>query len=80
MAALQAVNLFWFFLICRILLRFIRTGEERDDRSDVDEDEVREELEDVTMMGQPKVELNGEPIEAPGTGIDGKADSGLRKR
>ncbi|KAF2216363.1 hypothetical protein CERZMDRAFT_109275 [Cercospora zeae-maydis SCOH1-5] len=84
LASLQAVNLFWFFLIVRILVRFIRTGEERDDRSDVDEDEVRqEEFEAPPMMGDvttPKVQLNGEPIGAPGTGIDRKASEGLRKR
>lgn len=82
LASLQAVNLFWFFLICRILVRFIRTGEERDDRSDVDEDEgADEDVANQPLMGdktQPTVELNGEPIEAPGTGIDGRA--GLRKR
>lgn len=76
------MNLFWFFLICRILLRFIRTGEERDDRSDVeDEGEDESDATNQPVMGdttQPKVELNGEPMEAPGKGIDGKA--GLRKR
>ncbi|KAI5367863.1 Putative TRAM1-like protein [Septoria linicola] len=83
LASLQAVNLFWFFLICRILVRFIRTGEERDDRSDVEEEGEVEDAVSQQLMGdttQPKVELNGEPIEAPGTGIDRTAREGLRQR
>lgn len=41
LAALQAVNIFWFFLVLRILKRVIRTfGEEKvDERSEYDEED-----------------------------------------
>ena len=47
LASLQAVNIFWFFLICRIAARYLKQGEKKDDRSDeedgLDEEEVVDE-------------------------------------
>ncbi len=45
LAVLQAVNAFWFFLICRILWRLLITNVAKDERSD-DEDELEEEEEE----------------------------------
>ena len=72
LAVLQAVNLFWFFLICRILARVVFKGVQKDDRSD-DEDEedmMEDEMpapapEEKKMNGdatKPKVMLNGHPV------------------
>lgn len=44
LASLQAVNLFWLFLILRILLNYLRNSVKKDERSD-DEDEEEEEQE-----------------------------------
>jgi acyl-CoA-dependent ceramide synthase len=53
LASLQAVNLFWFFLICRIAVRFILYKTADDDRSEYEpseeeteqrERELREEI------------------------------------
>lgn len=78
LAVLQAVNVFWFVLIIRILVRFLSTSEAKDERS---EDEDENELEPVdSNVATPHIELNGEPfspIEAPGTGSN---KAGLRKR
>lgn len=70
LASLQAVNIFWFYLICRILSRFLFVGEAKDERSDDEEEE--EALEEVEtplkaekMNGsasKPKVMVNGQPI------------------
>lgn len=43
LASLQAVNLFWLFLILRILANYIFTSETRDERSDDEEEEEEEE-------------------------------------
>lgn len=70
LACLQAVNLFWFFLICRILARIVFKGVAKDERSD-DEDEAEEEREREKEKKQglpngkptqPKLEINGEPM------------------
>ena len=84
LAALQAVNVFWFVLIIRILVRFLRTGEEKDERSEdeeeIESDPIEQGASSSGFASQPQVQLKGEPVEAPGTGIDGKAANGLRKR
>lgn len=49
--ALQLVNLFWLFLIFRILYRYIYGGVAKDERSD-DEDEEEEEEETETKKDQ----------------------------
>jgi acyl-CoA-dependent ceramide synthase len=75
LASLQAVNLFWFFLILRILVRFVQTGEEKDVRSE-DEDEAADAHED-----NPQVVLNGKPMGAPSTSVDAKGTAAeLRRR
>lgn len=43
LASLQAVNMFWFFLICRILARYVWKGIQKDERSDDEEEEEEEE-------------------------------------
>ncbi len=43
LAALQAVNAFWFFLIIRILVRIVWKGVIKDERSDDEEEDEEEE-------------------------------------
>ncbi|CAI6332737.1 unnamed protein product [Periconia digitata] len=43
LAALQAVNIFWFFLICRIAWRFIANDALEDERSEYEDSEAEEE-------------------------------------
>ncbi|KAK5059741.1 hypothetical protein LTR84_009624 [Exophiala bonariae] len=75
LAMLQAVNLFWLFLILRIAKNYVFTSVGQDERSDdEDDDEEEEESEDhqaqKTIIDrkangvQPVVLLNGEPVEA----------------
>lgn len=45
LAALQAVNLFWWFLICRIAYRFMVENIVEDERSEYEESDVEEEIE-----------------------------------
>jgi acyl-CoA-dependent ceramide synthase len=61
MASLQAINLFWFFLICRIAVRFILYKTADDDRSEYEpseeetearERELKEELNDTANAAQ----------------------------
>lgn len=76
LAALQSVNVFWFFLILRIMYRYLRTGGAKDERSD---DEASEE-EDVggkddpteapkssSKSESPTVLLNGTPLTPAGS-------------
>jgi len=56
LACLQAVNVFWFVLIVRILWRYVRTGEEKDERS---EDEGEEEELLVDGRGEEAVAVDG---------------------
>ena len=53
LASLQAVNLFWLFLIFRIAYRFAFNSDLSDDRSD-DEDEEEEEEEELTAQDVKK--------------------------
>lgn len=76
LASLQAVNLFWLFLILRILKNYIFNSVAKDERSeDEDEEELEEEAKqqaaiatgvearDVGKENQtPQVLLNGEPV------------------
>lgn len=88
LASLQAVNLFWFFLICRIFCRYAFKGVQKDERSD-DEEEV-EEVEEVdvkrlngSMSSHEKSAGNTEAV-AVGNGhvstADGDRKATLRKR
>lgn len=72
LASLQAVNLFWLFLILRILANYVFNNVKKDERSD-DEDE-EEEVEPETKAlatgidaGQenkaPEVLVNGQPAQ-----------------
>lgn len=86
LASLQAVNLFWLFLILRILANYIFNSVKKDERSD-DEDED-EELENeaeaqatlATAVEQenqaPQVLVNGQPAtEQRGPRTRSKRDS-----
>lgn len=58
MASLQAINLFWFFLICRIAVRFILYKTADDDRSEYEpsEEETEERKRELKEMRE---EFNG---------------------
>jgi acyl-CoA-dependent ceramide synthase len=87
LASLQAVNMFWFFLICRIAYRFIVYKDADDDRSEyepTDEElEGREEAEEAKeQLKEAKEDLNGTANGAQGVlslEEDGKAYEGLSK-
>ena len=76
LAILQAVNLFWLFLILRIAKNFVFTKVAKDERSDDEETEEEEEedmnkeasklLQNNTGMktDSPVVLVNGEPLKA----------------
>ncbi|KAF1815291.1 longevity assurance proteins LAG1/LAC1 [Eremomyces bilateralis CBS 781.70] len=62
LASLQAVNMFWLFLILRIAYRLVRGGEKKDDRSDDDEDEEEEEEETIAphpVKREPEIHVIG---------------------
>jgi len=84
LACLQAVNLFWLFLILRIAKNYVFSSVVRDERSD-DEDEEeesegkvkhgQESIEETKMNGRkPVVLLNGEPVESQ------SESNGIRER
>nr|POF13906.1 sphingosine n-acyltransferase lag1 [Quercus suber] len=95
LAILQAVNIFWFVLIVRVLYRILFQGVKKDERSD-DEEEVEEEVEEAeeaeksgaprggaVLLSQPEVRLNGQPTNyatAVTTGIDGPAVQNVAPR
>lgn len=60
--ALQSVNLFWLFLILRIAWRYIRTGEEKDDRSEYEDDDEEPAKDEQQKLESPTVLLNGAPL------------------
>jgi acyl-CoA-dependent ceramide synthase len=62
MASLQAINLFWFFLICRIAVRFIVAGDAEDDRSEYEPSEEETEQREKEL----KEEFNGTASGAQG--------------
>lgn len=74
LASLQAVNLFWLFLILRILANYIFTSETKDERSEDEEEEEEEETQvepesKATLATgaqqenqAPQVMVNGEPV------------------
>ncbi|KAJ5894747.1 hypothetical protein N7495_006438 [Penicillium taxi] len=72
LASLQAVNLFWLFLILRILANYVFNNITKDERSD-DEEEIEEEAEAKTDVAvatgienkAPQVLINGEPEPEP---------------
>ena len=93
---LQMVNMFWIFLIFRILYRALFSDVVKDERSD-DETEVEEVGEEGTpeakqgdangrvSMEKPSLMLNGEefsPVDAqaPATGLEVRGGEGVVKR
>jgi len=87
LAILQAVNIFWFVLIVRILVRYLVRGVAKDERSDDEEEE--EEVEGNGEATKPSLMLNGEPVspgspfgngQAPATGVEIKGREELIKR
>jgi acyl-CoA-dependent ceramide synthase len=75
LASLQAVNLFWWFFICRIAYRFIVFKDADDDRSEYEpsEDEVeqrKEEISGVNGNGIATGEKRSiENVDAPSTPV-----------
>jgi acyl-CoA-dependent ceramide synthase len=82
LAALQAVNIFWFVLVLRIAWRFVRSSVAKDVRSEdeEDEEEIVEEQEKEKLKQRliPSVELNGETL----VGATGRESEtvGLKRR
>jgi acyl-CoA-dependent ceramide synthase len=68
LASLQAVNLFWFFLILRIAFRFIYYKTADDDRSEYEpsEEETEEREKELQTL---KSEANATGIDAPGVPV-----------
>lgn len=72
LASLQAVNLFWLFLILRILTNYIFTNVTKDERSDDEEEEEEDTKVETKAIATgadqgkenhaPQVLLNGEPV------------------
>lgn len=85
MASLQAINLFWFFLICRIAVRFILYKTADDDRSEYDpsEEETEERKRELNNLRE---ELNDTANGAQGVLAEATATekssvgTGLKKR
>ncbi|KAK5200047.1 sphingosine N-acyltransferase lag1 [Exophiala xenobiotica] len=72
LACLQAVNLFWLFLILRIAKNFVLQRPVADERSDAEDEEDEldrvEDSKDVKMNGtKPVVLINGVPLEGEST-------------
>ncbi|KAJ7764969.1 longevity assurance proteins LAG1 LAC1 [Mycena maculata] len=61
-ALLQMLNLFWYFLICRIIVRAIITVDVQDERSD---DEGDDEEEEPAEKEKLKIKEKGTPIPVP---------------
>jgi len=88
--SLQLVNLFWFFLILRILWRLVASWGEIDDvRSEDDESEVeqsekksaleimRQEQGTLEEVEKPALFVNGVPVE--GEGVDAVVANGEKR-
>lgn len=74
LASLQAVNLFWWFFICRIAYRFIVYKDADDDRSEYEpsEDEARERTEELKGEAANGVKRGIENVEQPSTPVQTK--------
>lgn len=91
--ALQLVNLFWFFLILRILWRLVASWGEvvEDDRSDADDsvegtedrkdelDSLRKEQGAIGELEKPALLVNGIPLPEGETGVDVKVANGEKR-
>ena len=90
LASLQAVNLFWFFLILRIAKRYVFNTYLQDERSDdeteeedVNPAEAKKALEADTGMktDKPVVLINGKAVDGNGKTVEPEAMSeGIRTR
>ena len=82
LAALQAVNMFWFFLIWRILVRYVWKGVQKDDRSDDEEEEEEEKVEEKeVLLTANGTGMNGRLSGKPSVGLEVNERKGtLRKR
>jgi acyl-CoA-dependent ceramide synthase len=85
LACLQAVNLFWLYLILRIAKNFVFNKTATDVRSDDEESDEEELNEEATKLLQndtgmktdsPVVMINGKPLGAP---VEAKA-AGIKRR
>ncbi|KAI9737664.1 MAG: hypothetical protein M1818_005668 [Claussenomyces sp. TS43310] len=87
LSSLQSLNLFWLFYIFRIAYRFAWHNVAQDDRSDDDEAEYAEEMEQEKLITQsangpaaPQLRLNGKLVEGQTTGAKPKtAEARSRK-
>ena len=76
LASLQAVNLFWWFFICRIAYRFIIYKDADDDRSEYAPTD--EEVEEKEALLKEDVDVEFEKIEdAPSTPANGTTGAQL---
>jgi acyl-CoA-dependent ceramide synthase len=81
LAALQAVNLFWWFLICRIAYRFVTASGLADERSEYEDSDAEVEGREkksakaIKVNGKPAVNgvTNGTPNGTPKVLINGEA-------
>ena len=71
LASLQAVNLFWLFLILRIAKNYVLTHVGQDERSDDEDDDDEAE----EMNGRPTKKNNGLDMEATRNALLGKTDA-----
>jgi len=92
LAALQAVNLFWWFLICRIAYRFVTKSNLEDERSEYEDSDAevegKEKAEKTvakangksTTNGTPKMLINGEAPETPDRTTTAKENGSIGSR
>ena len=78
LASLQAVNLFWWFFICRIAYRFVVYKDADDDRSEYEpsEDETAERKEEVKKIAEETpigVKRSISSVDAPSTPVQTSA-------
>jgi len=73
LGTLQAINLFWLFLICRVCYRFVLFNNLQDDRSDNEDGQVEVE-EQVKVQDTPSIQLTtaSEEVLTNGHKMNGK--------
>lgn len=79
LASLQAVNLFWWFFICRIAYRFVVFRDADDDRSEYSEtDEETEERKEMLRAGREEAQRVEDTPSTPahGTGVQAAEQGG----
>jgi len=63
-ALLQALNLFWYYLICRIVVRAIITSKTEDDRSDDEGDDEEEDEKKPAEKRKDEIKDKGTPLKS----------------